>query len=50
MVSSGNAGNINRDNNMLPYQSSVYIIFQITALEDSVKIIVVISCSLLWPP
>jgi hypothetical protein len=50
MVSSGNAGIINRDNNMLLYQPPVYIMFQVTALEESVKIIVEISFNLLWPP
>ena len=49
MVVSGNAGNINRDNNMLLYQRSVYIMFQVTALEESVKIILGISFNLLWP-
>lgn len=50
MVFSGNAGNLSRYNNMLLYQRSVHIMFHVTALEESVKIIVGISFNLLWHP
>jgi hypothetical protein len=47
MVTSGNVGKINRDYNMLLYRLSVNIMFQVTALEESVNIIVWISFNML---